>query len=242
MLARMTQGRGGTSPSNSPTEKPVVAKVWDLPTRLFHWLLVALVVVNVVTGKVGGIRFMEIHMMSGYTILTLVLFRIGWGFLGGRHARFADFLKGVGAVLGYLKGLIAGAPAKYLGHNPLGGWSVALMLSLLLLQAGTGLFSNDDILVEGPLMRKVSKDTSDFLTYVHYLSSNALIAVIGLHVAAAVFYLAKGDNLIRPMITGTKRWLGGDPGDSGAHGSAWLAVLVLALAAAVVWAIVNVKW
>lgn len=228
--------------TDSVEEPPAIVPVWDVPTRLFHWALVVLVVANVATGKIGGVRLMEIHMMSGYAILALVLFRLAWGFVGGRHARFASFLKGPRAVIAYLKGFPAGRTARHLGHNPLGGWSLVAMLALLLLQAGTGLFANDDILSEGPLMRRVSKSTSDFLTYVHYLSSNVLIAIMCLHVAAVFVYLAKGENLIRPMITGVKRWSSGDPNDRRAIGSIGLALVLLALAAVAVWTIVNVRW
>jgi cytochrome b len=229
-------------PADSVEERSASVPVWDAPTRLFHWALVALVVVNVATGKIGGLRPMEIHMMSGYAILTLVLFRVAWGFVGGRHARFANFLTGLQPVAVYLKDFFTGRPRRYLGHNPLGGWSVVAMLALLLLQAGTGLFANDDILSEGPLMRRVSKPTSDFLTYIHYLSSNVLIVILGLHVAAVFVYLARGENLIRPMITGVKRGPNGDPDDRRAAGSLGRALVVLALAAAAVWAIVNVRW
>jgi cytochrome b len=226
-----------------PVEEPLaIVPVWDMPTRLFHWVLVVLVVINVATGKIGGLRLMEIHMMSGYAILTLVLFRLAWGFVGGRHARFANFLTGARAVAAHFKDFFAGRPARHLGHNPLGGWSVVVILALLLLQAGTGLFANDDILSEGPLARKVGKRASDLLTYVHYLSSNALIAILCLHVAAVFVYLAKGENLIRPMITGVKRGPYGDPDDRRAVGSMGLALVLLALAVAAVWAIVNVTW
>jgi len=229
-------------PADSVEERSAPVPVWDVPTRVFHWALVVLVAVNVTTGKIGGLRLMEIHMMSGYAILTLVLFRLVWGFVGGRHARFTNFLAGPRAVAAYLKDFFAGRPPRHLGHNPLGGWSVVVMLGLLLLQAGTGLFSNDDILSEGPLMRRVSKSTSDFLTYIHYLSSNALLAIIGLHVAAVFVYLAKGENLIRPMISGVKHEPNGDPDDQRAAGSLGLALVVLVFAAAAVWGIINVKW
>lgn len=222
---------------------PAAAAVWDLPVRAFHWLLVALVAVNVVTGKIGGNLQMEIHVVSGYAILTLLLFRVAWGFLGGRHARFRAFVRGPIAVGRYVRDLIAGRGSVFLGHNPLGGWSVLAMLAVLLVQVGTGLCANDDILVEGPYARKVGKEMSDFLTYVHYMSSNVLLALIALHVAAVLFYLAKGDNLIVPMLTGRKcvaSVIGASPSDTRAEDRRWLAVVLLAAAAGATWALVAV--
>lgn len=144
-------------------------------------------------------------MQVGYTILTLVLFRLLWGLYGSEHARFSNFLRGPGKVLGYVKTLFKGNTAATVGHNPLGGWSVVAMLSLLLLQAGTGLFANDDIYNEGPLTAWVSNATSGLLTRIHKINFNLLLAITGIHIAAVLFYLlVKKDNLIKPMFTGFK--------------------------------------
>lgn len=221
----------------------VAAPIWDVPLRAFHWLLVGLVIANVVTGKIGGNRLMEIHVLSGYAILTLVLFRLAWGFVGGHHARFAAFVRGPAAVWNYARDLAAGRTPRFLGHNPLGGWSVLAMLAVLLVQAGTGLCANDDILVEGPLARKVGKETSDLLTYVHYLSSNVLLTLVVLHVGAVLFYLAKGDNLTGAMLSGRKRIDGAHVADATgprANGNLWLAAAALAVAVGAVWAIVRI--
>ncbi|HUX23673.1 MAG TPA: cytochrome b/b6 domain-containing protein, partial [Burkholderiales bacterium] len=118
--------------------------VWDLPLRMFHWMLALLVAVSIVSAEIGG-NAMQIHLRSGYTILTLVLFRILWGFFGGTHARFASFVRGPATAIAHLKALRSQKSGRHLGHNPAGGWSVMLMLFVLLIQAGTGLFSNDDI-------------------------------------------------------------------------------------------------
>jgi cytochrome b len=211
-------------------------RVWDLPTRLFHWALVTLVIVSFVSGKVGG-TWMRYHMWSGDTILALLVFRLAWGFVGGRYVRFSDFMRGPGAVLRYARTLMHRDAPKHLGHNPLGGWSVLAMLASLLVQASTGLFANDDIITEGPLYPWVSKATSDWLTHIHMLNQQILIVLISLHVAAILFYLmVKHENLIRPMFTGRKYWLGlGQP--TADH--PWRAVLIAGLSAVGIYLLVR---
>ena len=180
--------------------------IWDLPVRLFHWTLVVLLGFSWWSAEQGGL-WMQYHQWSGYGILTLVTFRLVWGVIGSTHARFADFIRGPRAVLGYLRHLFdrRGGDA-WAGHNPLGGWVVLVMLALLLVQVGTGLFATDDILFEGPLNGLVSDDTASTLTGIHYLNFNILLAVIVVHVCAALFYLVyKRENLITAMITGRKR-------------------------------------
>lgn len=148
---------------------------------------------------------MERHMQIGYTILTLVLFRLLWGLYGSEHARFGNFLRGPVKVFTYLKTLCKGSAVPSVGHNPLGGWSVVAMLSLLLLQAGTGLFANDDIYNEGPLAVWVSNATSGLLTRIHKINFNLLLVITAVHIVAVLFYLlVKKDNLIKPMFTGSK--------------------------------------
>lgn len=190
------------------TDRPPTVAVWDLPIRVFHWLLTALVITSWTCAQIGG-NAMEIHELSGLTILTLVLFRILWGFFGSHHARFANFVRGIGTTRRYLQSLRQGKPVTSSGHNPLGAWSVLAMLGCLLVQAGTGLFSNDDIMMEGPLVKWISKDTSDFITRIHHTNSSVLLALIVLHTSAVLFYLiARRDNLITPMITGGKQAAG----------------------------------
>ena len=203
--------------------------VWDLPTRLFHWVLVGLVALTVATGKIGG-NAMTYHLWGGFAILVLVLFRVLWGLVGGRYARFRDFVRGPRAVISHATTLFRRNTQPYLGHNPLGGWSILALLLVLLIQAVTGLFANDDILTEGPLAAQVSKSVSDTLTRVHRLNQQVLLALVAVHVAAVFYYLTvKRENLIIPMITGRKHWharmapAGGHP----------LLALVLLLAVAV---------
>jgi cytochrome b len=223
---------------------PRSVRVWDPATRLFHWALVILVAVNIYTGSIGGLWEMDLHMKSGYAILTLVLFRVVWGLVGSRHSRFADFVRGPAVAVAYLRRLRRGGGAPVRGHTPLGGWSVMAMLVSLLVQATTGLYANDDIFTEGPLAKTVSKATSDTLTWVHDVNSNILFVLIGVHLLAVFGYLlVKRDNLIRPMITGRKVLPPGTPAertvDDPPFASPWRAAVVLACAAALVWAVVG---
>ncbi|MBU6437922.1 MAG: cytochrome b/b6 domain-containing protein, partial [Betaproteobacteria bacterium] len=178
-------------------------RVWDLPTRLFHWLLVAAFVGLFITAQIGG-GLMAWHARLGYTVLTLVLFRLIWGFVGGYWSRFSSFVSGPGSIVRYLK-----APQQFahkMGHNPLGSLSVLALLLLLLAQAATGLFANDDIAFTGPLNKFVSDATASLLTKYHKdVGIVALYVLIGLHVAAIAFYRwRKHQDLLGPMIRGDK--------------------------------------
>lgn len=214
-------------------------RVWDWPVRLFHWLIAALATVSFITGHVGG-NAMRIHELSGFSILALVLFRLVWGFVGSTHARFAAFVRGFPAARRYATTLWSGKSAFFAGHNPLGGWMVMLLLLCLLVQAGTGLFSNDDIMTEGPLMRHISKEMSDRISAIHELNSYVLAVLVSLHVAAVLYYLwRKRENLILPMLTGRK-WIAADqPGEDYRGGGIALALIVLVLCAAGVWWVVR---
>ncbi|MCS6943941.1 MAG: cytochrome b/b6 domain-containing protein [Sutterellaceae bacterium] len=186
-------------------------RVWDLPTRLFHWALALLVVCSVVTAQVGGL-WMDWHLRAGYAALALLLFRLLWGVFGSRYARFTQFVRGPSAVLAYLRALRTGGAAPQAGHNPLGALSVLAMLAALLVQAATGLFANDAIATEGPLAKFVSGSTSDFLTRVHKLNQYVLYTLVALHVAAIAFYrVIKREDLLRPMITGDRTGVAGEP-------------------------------
>ncbi len=217
-------------------------EVWDLPVRIFHWTLVTLILFSWWSGKEGG-NVMQYHMWSGYAILTLCLFRLMWGFIGSSSARFTGFVRGPGAAFAYLRNLRTLPERRagvHLGHNPLGGWNVVLLLACLLLQAGTGLFANDDIVTEGPLYKLVSKETSDLLTAVHYYNFYVMLALAAAHIAAVFFYLFyKGDNLIKPMFTGYKTRQAGESIEAIRHASTWTAAAVVAVAACVVFFIVR---
>lgn len=215
--------------------------VWDLPTRIFHWSLVLLVIFSGVSGQFAedlGPKLMAWHQRSGYAILALLLFRLAWGFVGGTHARFASFVRGPRAVLRYageLMGRREGAP--HLGHNPLGGWSVLAMLMALSVQVGTGLFiADEDLGIEGPLAKFVSGRMSDAMNDIHEANFNLLLALIGVHVGAIVFYLVvKRENLVRPMLTGRRHLPASSPEAKARGGHALLGAVVLALSAAAVW-------
>jgi len=205
-------------------------KVWDLPTRLFHWLLVALIVVLGVSGELGKL---DVHMLVGPAVVALVLFRIIWGFVGSETARFSHFVRGPKAVLAYVAAAKAGA-VRSVGHNPLGAFSVLALLGLVLLQGLTGLFTSDDILSEGPLAHLVSAKTVALLSSVHRIGFKLLLAFIALHLAAVVFYrVVKKDDMVEAMITGEKHV----PED--VHGIRFknplLALAILAACAGAVW-------
>ena len=182
---------------------PYRVRVWDLPTRVFHWLLVVCVVLLVITGYVGG-DAMQWHARLGYTVLTLLLFRLAWGFIGGHWSRFRSFVYAPSSVLAYLGG--RAHPDHLVGHNPLGAGSVFAMLLLLLAQVGTGLVSDDEIAFTGPLNRFVKNSTALAATWYHKAVGQWLvIALVVVHVAAIVYYLVKKrENLVRPMVVGDK--------------------------------------
>ena len=188
---------------NEPTTTTRI-RVWDIPVRLFHWLLVLLVITLFVTGKLGG-NWLEWHRRAGFGVLGLVTFRILWGFVGSHHARFVNFVRGPSAVRAYARSVMHKHAPHTVGHSPLGALSVVTMLGLLLLQAVLGLFSNDDIMLEGPYASMVSKALSDQLTSLHKLNSNLILILIGLHIAAIAFYFFyRKENLVKPMISGDK--------------------------------------
>ncbi|MGV3653020.1 MAG: cytochrome b/b6 domain-containing protein [Noviherbaspirillum sp.] len=217
-------------------------RVWDLPLRLFHWVLALLIVVSVVTQQIGG-NAMEWHFLAGYAALTLVLFRILWGVAGTRYARLGQLFHGPSAIAAYLGKGRAGAPRRYLGHNPLGSLSVLALLGVVLAQAVSGLFANDDIASEGPLARFISKDWSDRLTWFHTEVSATLVYIlVALHVAAVAYYFfLKRENLVKPMFTGDKETEADAPAASdGWAVRLWAAALLLACAAGVYW-LVNLE-
>ncbi|MCB2076264.1 MAG: cytochrome b/b6 domain-containing protein [Novosphingobium sp.] len=180
------------------------AKVWDLPTRIFHWAIVVAFLVSWRTAEAGN---MEWHYFSGIVALGLILFRLLWGVIGGSTARFSQFLSSPSNVMRYLRG--PSSTDRQAGHNPLGGYSVVAMLSLLSLQVGTGLFSVDiDGLESGPLSFLVSFEQGRAAAEIHEASFNALAVLIGLHVLAILYYRFRhGRRLTKPMIVGTDRQL-----------------------------------
>jgi len=178
-------------------------RVWDAPIRLFHWAIVLLVAASYVSAKTGAIR---LHFITGYAIMALLLFRVVWGFVGSDTARFRNFLTSPVKAFAHLAQFGRREVDNQVGHNAAGGWMVLLMLLLLAVQVGLGLFSSDDIASEGPLAKYVSDDASELATHYHSLNFNLILGVIGLHVLAIIAYaVVKRHDLVRPMITGKKR-------------------------------------
>ncbi|MFZ2311860.1 MAG: cytochrome b/b6 domain-containing protein [Methylobacter sp.] len=178
----------------------ITIHIWDLPHRLFHWLLAVSVTASYITAKIGG-ALIDWHGRLGIFILGLLVFRIVWGFIGSTHSRFATFFPTFSRLVAYLKGRWQG-----IGHNPLGGLSVIALLATLAVQVVTGLFANDDIAFEGPLFDFVDKSFSDQLTGWHNTVFDFLLALVVLHLVAIIFYRGvKKTNLVVPMLTGKKK-------------------------------------
>ncbi len=176
-------------------------RIWDLPLRLFHWLLVVAVIGSFVSVKLGG-NAMIWHGRFGYIVLALIFFRLIWGFVGTHHARFTQFIKSPKAIFAYLKN-----PTETPGHSPLGAISVIVLLGLFLSQALAGLFASDDIAFDGPLVKYVASTWVELLTSFHRLNEWVLMAIVGVHVGAILYYkYSKKINLISAMITGDKEW------------------------------------
>jgi cytochrome b len=179
-------------------KKITIIRVWDLPLRLFHWSLLVCVLVAFVSVKIGG-DAMRWHFYAGYCILVLLLFRMVWGFIGGRYARFSSFPPKPAAAWRSLRG----AEHHQLGHNPAGAMSVYALLLVLLFQAVSGLFSNDDVAAEGPWVIKVSKALSDQITGLHKLNEKIIIGLVLLHLLAIAYYhYVKKSRLVKTMVTG----------------------------------------
>ncbi len=174
--------------------------LWDLPVRLFHWLLLATIITAWASVELDA---MTLHVFAGQTALGLVVFRLVWGFIGTRTARFASFVRAPSVVLAYARDLPRQMKVLHLGHNPMGALSVLGLLAFILIQAVTGLFADDDVLTQGPLAHLVSSSTRELLTSIHKLNFDLLLILIGLHVAVIVLYKLKaGQNLVRAMIVG----------------------------------------
>lgn len=205
-------------------------RVWDLPTRLFHWALVAAVIGLAITGTLGG-SAMAWHFRFGYSVLTLLLFRIVWGLVGGHWSRFGAFLYSPASVISYLKG--KGKPEDGIGHSPLGAGSVFAMLGFLLAQVGTGLLSDDEIAFSGPLTRFVSNATVGLATNYHKnIGKWILLALVLLHIVAIMFYLWRKHNLVGAMLHGDKELMTAAPASRDDMASRLLALGVLLLCAA----------
>lgn len=190
-------------------------RVWDIPTRLFHWALVGTVVTGLWLGEYRGFETITLHFYFGYATAALLGFRIIWGIFGPKPARLSSLVSGPKRLLSYASTLPRRKPSGTGGHNPIGALSVIAMLVALLVQITTGLFSEDDgLFAEGPFAEYVSDSTVLTMTSLHHTTSRVILALIAIHVAAILFYLLwKRENLIKPMISGWK-WVKRDDTDT----------------------------
>lgn len=213
-------------------------RVWDLPTRLFHWTLALCALGLIVTGQIGG-DAMPWHARLGYAVGALLLFRVAWGVLGGHWSRFATFTHSPRAVLDYLRG--RSAAESSIGHSPLGAVSIYAFLVLLAAQVATGLFSANLEEFAGPLNILVSGATARLLTAYHKdIGEPALLVLILLHVSAIAYYhLRRGQNLIGPMLHGDKKLAAAVPASRDDWRSRFLAVVLLIIAAGTIAGLVS---
>jgi cytochrome b len=217
----------------------IAVRVWDLPTRAFHWVLALTIVGSVVSAKIGG-NAMVWHFRFGYVVFALIAFRVLWGLVGGRWSRFSSFIYAPATLMRYLRGQGRADEHLEVGHNPLGSFSVFALLGLLALQVATGLLADDEIANVGPLNRFVSSATASQATHWHKdYGQWILLALVVLHLAAIVYYLVrKQQNLVRPMLVGDKPLPPGTPGATDSAATRLLALLLAALCAgAVAWVV-----
>ncbi len=210
----------------------VPVRVWDLPTRIFHWTLALTVAGSVISAKIGG-NAMIWHFRLGYLVLALLAFRVLWGLVGGRWSRFASFVYAPATLLRYLRGRAAPQEHLEVGHSPAGALSVFALLGVLLVQLGTGLVADDEIANQGPLNRFVSSDAVMSATSWHKTWGQWLVlGLVALHIAAITFYLLKKNtNLVRPMLVGDKPLPAGTPPSADGLPQRALALLLVALCA-----------
>ena len=211
-------------------------RAWDLPTRLFKWLLVACVVTAWATNKYAT-EHPEWHKWNGYAALVLIAFRVFWGFVGGSTSRFSAFVRSPLTVARYAWSEVRGRARHYLGHNPLGAWMILSLMAIVFAQASLGLYAvdPDHLLLEGPLAHTVAEATADRATSIHRFVFNVILALAAAHIAANLLYaLLRRDGLIRGMITGWKPRADYVDQREAAPGSMMAALACLALALVVV--------
>ena len=211
-------------------------RVWDLPTRLFHWVLALTVIGSVISGQIGG-NAMVWHVRLGLVVLALLAFRLVWGFAGGYWSRFAAFLYGPRSVIAYLRGDSGPGGRFDIGHSPVGSLSVWALLGLLLVQVATGLVADDEIATTGPLNRFVASSTASLASGWHKSFGKTLLIVLAIaHVAAVLYYLwRKRRNLIAPMLHGDMRLPADAQASNDGTGQRLAALLIAAAAAGLAW-------
>ena len=212
---------------------PHTVRVWDLPTRLFHWTLAATVVALVVTAKVGG-SAMEWHLRLGHAVLALLAFRLVWGLVGGHWSRFATWVPSPARLLRYLRG--AGTADDRTGHSPLGALSVLAMLAALAAQVASGLLSDDEIAFAGPLARFVSGAVVGQATWYHHGPGQYLVlGLVALHLLAIGVHALRGQRLVPAMLHGDRQLPAPATASRDGLAARALALVVLALCAALAW-------
>ena len=213
--------------------------IWDLPLRLFHWSFVLTIFALWYTAEQGS-ELVEIHMQIGYVALALLVFRVLWGFIGPTHARFSQFIPSPNKLLNYL--LAKSEHKEAPGHNPLGALMVVLMIVLVLVQAISGLFIDNEVFSTGPYNSLVSSDTEKFMSFIHHNTFDLVLGAIALHIAAIGYYtFIKKKNLILPMITGQKSANDVDKSDAIPHSKIILAIVIATLCAAFIYWLVVIN-
>jgi cytochrome b len=214
--------------------------VWDFPLRLFHWLFASTILLLWLTSELGT-DFIDVHMQLGYFALGLLIFRISWGIVGPKHARFSQFIPSPSRLIHYIKQSKQGKTPYHAGHNPLGSLMVVLMIILILMQAISGLFINDDVFSSGPYYDVMSKDFEKVMSFIHHNTFDFMIAAIAMHLGAIFYYWrVKKQNLVLPMITGKKSADKVSKEDEIPHSKIPLAIIIVILTAAFVyWLVVT---
>ena len=219
----------------SDTEKPVY--VWDVPLRIFHWGLVLAVFGAWLTAEV--LEDMTLHFYCGYVILALMLFRLVWGIWGPEYSRFSSLQLGIDKFKAYTKTLRSKVSGNHAGHNPMGSWSVVVMLTLLVVQASTGLFSSDDYL-SGPLHHYLEDSLGNLITTIHHSGFTPIKVMVFLHLSAVIYYQwFKGERIIDAMLSGKKQLQGDHISIESSR--LWLGLAIVLVAAAIVYGIVLLE-
>jgi cytochrome b len=222
------------SPVDATTSAPERVRAWDLPTRIFHWLFVTLIVCGYVSRYYGDSDFVW-HKWNGYAVLILVVFRLIWGFVGCTTARFASFFPTPRSMLRYGLSIFGSKTEHYLGHNPVGGAMILALLAVVFAQAVTGLFNSNDILFDAPFVKLVSEHTVKLAGVAHHYIFELILLLASIHILANLFYhFVKREPLIAAMVTGHKpaeEYLDCDEAEGG---SLWRALICLLVAAVLV--------
>jgi cytochrome b len=215
--------------------------IWDLPLRIFHWLLVISIFGSWYTSNQDN-GLIDYHLTLGYFTLGLVVFRLVWGFVGTTHSRFSQFIPSLGRLIAYAKSFRSPSSPSHPGHNPMGSLMVVFMLTIILLQAISGLFMNDDIFTSGPYYGTLDENMESIAVFIHRNGFNVIIGAVVLHIAAIIFYqVFKGQSLVPPMLTGKKSSDDVTKKDSISHSKIGLAILITLLVAAFIYWLVVIN-